>query len=238
MNPCLHETAPVIPPIGIRHPPSMAPAKRGASTTCSIRHRSGGQSPADGSDPCPSGPVGTRLRRCHFGQPPCSASASYRFTCANRATLKLFGAKDEAEFVALSPWDLSPEIQPDGRTSAEKAGEMIETAMRDGSHFFEWIHRRLSGEDFPASVLLTRIEMDGRVQLQATVRDITEQKQAEEELRQAKQARGRPIGQRRFIARSRGSPQGPRYNHLLPEDIPQPGPRACPRVLRCRIPLP
>jgi PAS domain S-box-containing protein len=58
---------------------------------------------------------------------------------------------------------------------------MIETAMREGSHFFEWTHRRIGGEEFPADVLLTRMEQGGTVMLQATVRDITERKRAESE---------------------------------------------------------
>ena len=57
---------------------------------------------------------------------------------------------------------------------------MIETAMCEGSHFFEWSHKRLGGQDFPATVLLTRMELAGQALLQATVRDITLQKRAEE----------------------------------------------------------
>jgi signal transduction histidine kinase/DNA-binding NarL/FixJ family response regulator len=65
---------------------------------------------------------------------------------------------------------------------------MIETAMRTGSHFFEWRHKRLRGEAFPATVLLTRVELGGNVFLQATVKDISEQKQAEKEIIEARQA--------------------------------------------------
>jgi two-component system cell cycle sensor histidine kinase/response regulator CckA len=61
--------------------------------------------------------------------------------------------------------------------------EMIETAMREGFHRFEWTHKRVDGEEFIADVLLTRMEYAGRQFLQATVRDITERKQAEELLR-------------------------------------------------------
>ena len=60
---------------------------------------------------------------------------------------------------------------------------MIETAMRDGSCFFEWTHKRISGEDFPATVLLSRIKQGEKVFLQATVRDITRQKQLELQLK-------------------------------------------------------
>ena len=111
------------------------------------------------------------------------APPSWRFTSGNPATVSMFGAKDEAEFTSLGPWEVSPEYQPDGRPSDEKAKEMIETAMREGSHFFEWTHKRLDGEDFPATVLLTRMETGGQTMLQATVRDITDRNRLEHELR-------------------------------------------------------
>ncbi len=111
------------------------------------------------------------------------APPTWQFTSGNPATVYMFNTKDEAEFVTLGPWELSPDRQSDGRLSSEKAREMIETAMREGSHCFEWMHRRCTGETFPATVLLTRMEIDGQAQLQATVRDISQQKQAEEALR-------------------------------------------------------
>ena len=115
------------------------------------------------------------------------APPSWKFTSGNPATCAMFGAKDEAEFTSLGPWEVSPEKQADGRPSSEKAKEMIETAMLKGSHFFEWTHQRLCGEEFPAIVLLTRTELEGQPMLQATVRDITESKKAEQELRAAKE---------------------------------------------------
>lgn len=54
---------------------------------------------------------------------------------------------------------------------------MIATAMREGSHLFEWEHQQLNGRPFAADVLLTRMELGEEVFLQATVRDITERKQ-------------------------------------------------------------
>jgi PAS domain S-box-containing protein len=108
------------------------------------------------------------------------APPSWRFTSCNQATVKLFHVTNEAEFVSLGPWQLSPETQKDGRLSAEKTKEMIETAMREGSHFFEWTHKRLDGDDFPATVWLTRMELAGQALLHATVRDITVQTRVEE----------------------------------------------------------
>ena len=110
---------------------------------------------------------------------------SWKFTSGNPATVKMFRMKNEAEFLTYDPWKLSPEYQPDGRVSDKKSKEMIETAMRNGSHFFEWTHRRANGEEFLANVLLSRVEQGEKVFLLANVRDITEQKQMEEELKNA-----------------------------------------------------
>jgi|GEM_PF-1724766 len=108
---------------------------------------------------------------------------SFRFTSGNPASLKLFGVKSEKEFSSLGPWDVSPENQPDGQSSAVKAREMIETAMRNGSHFFEWTHKQLNGEAFPCTVLLTALNFGEKTLIQATVRDISLVKKAEKELR-------------------------------------------------------
>ncbi len=109
----------------------------------------------------------------------------FHFASCNAATLEMFGAKDEAEFVLLWPGDISPETQPDGRPSAETALAMIDIAIRTGSNSFEWTHRRRNGELFPCTVLISKMTLDGRTLLQATVRDITAIKQSENALREA-----------------------------------------------------
>jgi PAS domain S-box-containing protein len=109
----------------------------------------------------------------------------WRFTSGNPASIEMFGVRDEAHFVSQGPWQYSPKCQPDGCESAEKAKEMIETAMREGAHFFEWTHARIDGTPFPATVLLTRMQIGGETFLQATVRDITPQKRLEEERERA-----------------------------------------------------
>jgi PAS domain S-box-containing protein len=103
------------------------------------------------------------------------------YLSGNPATVKMFGCKNEAEFITKSPVDLSPEYQPDGTLSIEKAKQVMALVMEKGSHFYEWKHKRISGEEFYATVLLTKMELHGEDVLQATVRDITDQKNAEEE---------------------------------------------------------
>ncbi|MGQ9652023.1 MAG: ATP-binding protein [Phycisphaerae bacterium] len=108
------------------------------------------------------------------------APPSWRFASANPAALRMFEAPDEAAFTAVGPWWVSPEFQPDGRPSGEKAKEMIETALRQGFHRFEWTHKRFGGQEFPAEVLLSRVECKGRRFLQATVWDVTDRKRVEQ----------------------------------------------------------
>ena len=106
------------------------------------------------------------------------APPSWKFTSCNPSTLELFGAGSEEEFKNLGPWDVSPERQPDGVLSADKAPQMILNAMKAGSHFFEWNHQTLSGKVIPCTVLLSRIDTGFEQYLQATVRDVSKEREA------------------------------------------------------------
>ncbi len=106
---------------------------------------------------------------------------SWHFMTANHAMIELFGAKNGRELLAYEPWQLSPEHQPDGRPSEEKAREMIAKAVQDGVNFFDWTHKRLSGESFPVTVLLSRVNLGSKTFLQATMRDVTALREAEKE---------------------------------------------------------
>jgi len=105
-----------------------------------------------------------------------------RFGSCNQSAMSMFRASDEKEFVSMMPADLSPKLQPDGRRSVEKAGEMIQVAVREGSNYFEWTHKRFDGEEFLADVLITRTEHGGVTGIMATLRDITERTQARQKL--------------------------------------------------------
>ncbi len=52
--------------------------------------------------------------------------------------------------------------------------------MERGSRFVEWTHQSLDGTEFPATVLLSRADIGDESFLQATVRDISERKEAQE----------------------------------------------------------
>lgn len=111
-----------------------------------------------------------------------SEPPTWKFTSANSVTLKIFKAKNEAEFLSYPPWALSPKFQPDGRLSKEKAKEMIALAMKNGSNIFPWTHRTVDGKNFFAEVFLSRVKLGSKTFLQAIVRDITEKKKSDQKI--------------------------------------------------------
>lgn len=81
-----------------------------------------------------------------------------KFINCNENTLKLFEFDNKEEFINTSPADVSPEKQPDGRNSMEKATEMINKAMKDGYTSFDWVHRTKTGKNFNCTVNLALIK--------------------------------------------------------------------------------
>lgn len=111
------------------------------------------------------------------------AAPSWKFTSGNPATLKLFNIQSEKDLISKTPWDVSPKHQPNGQLSAIAGKQMINKALKEGSAFFEWQHKRSDGSEFPSNVLLTRVEIEkGKPFLQATMRDITQIKKVNDEI--------------------------------------------------------
>jgi len=102
------------------------------------------------------------------------------FSSCNQACLNMFGCASKEEFLKFSPAGLSPEFQPDGMESKSAAFMHIETALKQGSDSFEWTHQRMDGSEFPTSIQLSSIHMDGHTELQAVVTDLSEIKAAEQ----------------------------------------------------------
>lgn len=98
-----------------------------------------------------------------------------QFIDCNQATITMLGYNTKEEFINAHPSKLSPELQPDGLNSFEKAQTMIQTALEHGTNRFEWRHTKKNGEVFPVEVLLTSIsnEPDNRL-IHCVWRDITE----------------------------------------------------------------
>jgi len=80
----------------------------------------------------------------------------------------------------------SPEFQPDGRSSVEKARELITEAMRSERFQAEWYTRRMNGEMFWTELSATPLWLEGRKVLYTTVRDISDEKLAQKKLQEQK----------------------------------------------------
>ncbi|MBL4636011.1 MAG: PAS domain S-box protein [Kofleriaceae bacterium] len=94
----------------------------------------------------------------------------------NPAASGMLGYEGKAKLINIHPSQLSPEFQPDGRLSGEKASEMIEMAYAKGAHRFEWDHLRGTGEIIPVEVSLTRLHMGGKPIIHAVMRDLSTRK--------------------------------------------------------------
>jgi PAS domain S-box-containing protein len=97
----------------------------------------------------------------------------------NQAALDLLGYRSKNDLISRHPSELGPQLQPDGYTSFDKVNEMLEAAIANGNHRFEWMLKRADDRVFPAECSLTAIELDGRQILCAVCRDITRRKGAE-----------------------------------------------------------
>ncbi len=100
----------------------------------------------------------------------------------------MLGYHDKHRLLKTHPSKLSPDFQSDGRDSYTKAREMMDIALKNGSHRFEWEHIRANGTIFPVEVLLTAIsnQEDNRV-IHTIWRDITERVQMEKARQEEKE---------------------------------------------------
>ena len=106
-----------------------------------------------------------------------------RFVDCNQAAIEMLRCEDKKNVLEMHPAELSPERQSDGRLSLEKADEIMQRMVEEKSLRFEWLHKRVDGEIFPVEVSLTSItDSEGSHIIHTTWRDITDRKQAEENL--------------------------------------------------------
>ena len=103
------------------------------------------------------------------------------FVDCNQKALALFDCSEQ-DIIGKTPIDFSPVKQPDGRFSKEKVPEIIEMALKGISQSFEWLHCKLNGETFEASINLSLVALQEENYIQAVIRDITDQKNAERKI--------------------------------------------------------
>jgi PAS domain S-box-containing protein len=106
----------------------------------------------------------------------------------NPQALKMFGATSKEESLGFSPWSsiFTPPLQSDGTESEVYARRSSELALQHGTHRFEFLYKRIdTGDEFQVDIMLTAIEDNGKIILQAVLRDITERIRFEQQIQTA-----------------------------------------------------
>ncbi len=117
---------------------------------------------------------------------PISTIDGDRFIDCNTALVKMLNARSKDDVLNTHPSELSPEMQPDGVSSFDKANEMISIAFEKGFNNFEWTHKKITGEEFPVDVSLTRINFKNRPVLHCFWKDLSKEKMMIDNLSRAK----------------------------------------------------
>ena len=94
----------------------------------------------------------------------------------NEAAVRLYGFKDKKEYVERFH-ECSPEFQPDGQRSDEKADYLVKKAFEEGHCVTEWMHIIPNdGTLMPAEVTLVRVNYRDEYVVAGYTRDLREHK--------------------------------------------------------------
>jgi PAS domain S-box-containing protein len=110
-----------------------------------------------------------------------------RFVNCNKSAVKLLKANTITDIIGLSPIDVAPETQPDGRPSMEAAMAYTNMAFENSFCQFEWLCKRFDGKSILLDITLMPIVLNGEKHLHGTWRDITERKKAELALKESEE---------------------------------------------------
>ncbi len=110
------------------------------------------------------------------------------FLDCNKRTLELFELTSKEGFSHSIPTDFSIPFQVDVSEAPIFSFESLQKALATGNRFELLLKRQYTGEAFYGDTMLSTINLRGKIVLQATVRDITERKQMENDLQHAMEA--------------------------------------------------
>ncbi|QSZ41674.1 PAS domain S-box protein [Sulfurimonas aquatica] len=103
------------------------------------------------------------------------------FSMCNPKLLEMIGMK-RSELIGKSPSFISPEIQPDGINSDEKAALLIQSVIEGKPQVFEWQHLKGDGSFLEVEVNVSYIQSDDDAYILGFWRDIAENKAARKKL--------------------------------------------------------
>ena len=103
-----------------------------------------------------------------------------KFIDCNPRAAEILGYESPSELIGRYPYEISPEVQPDGSLSREYAFLLTKAAYRSPT-MFEWVHHTKSGDPRVIEVTLTLFDKDQEILL-VHWRDISNRKDMEKEI--------------------------------------------------------
>ena len=106
------------------------------------------------------------------------------FDC-NEENTRLFNLKNKNEIIG-NFYKFSPEYQPDGRLTSEKAVECLQKAFDEGKYVIEWMHQLQDGTPIPSEVTLVRVPYEDDYVVAGYAHDLRQHKKMVDEIEQSK----------------------------------------------------
>jgi PAS domain S-box-containing protein len=115
-----------------------------------------------------------------------------RIIDCNAASLNIFSC-EKSELIGKTPFDFSPEFQPNGMKSKVYGKQLIDKTIETGSQFFEWQHINAKAEFIDAEVSLRKISITDEIYILAFIKDITVRKSAIDALKRSEELNRRLV---------------------------------------------
>lgn len=123
-----------------------------------------------------------------------------KFVLCNQAFLDLLKMKRE-DIIGESPAKVSPEFQPDGEASSQKAQKIIQECLSKGQVRFEWVHITSNNVPVWCDIVLTKIIYNDHVSVYSQIRNIDDIKTLEASLLNLKtKAESANVAKSQFLA--------------------------------------
>ena len=101
-----------------------------------------------------------------------------RFIDANENAVRLLKHSRE-QLLDLGPADVSPRLQPDGRSSASAVKSLLDEALAGEAPIVPWVHLDSTGKEIPCEVRLVRLPPFDKSLVRGSIIDVSERRQAE-----------------------------------------------------------
>lgn len=96
---------------------------------------------------------------------------AFKLVSTSKQSIKIFGVSSQEEYMERF-FELSPEYQPCGASSREKALDYVKQTFAEGKTRFEWMHQTLTKELVPMEITMERFMRNGKYHLMSFAADL------------------------------------------------------------------